>query len=274
MGLPAAYRRDTDVALGRVRLYPYKQRYASQDELLWVAKGHRERHRPADVLVLDWFHYTKMGEMDMDPAKWPDPTAMNRTLHETGFRSMVGVWPRYAPGSRYYDFPLKKGSVEKLADGTPTNGLPYDRAGSDIDTTNPEAARWYRDRIRENYVSDGSTHSGPMRRNPIFPRTAVTIILAPERASSMSIPGCIQRLSMTVPPGSEDSCIDPVARCVSRSAAERDYLLVVRHRCHLGHLSASDTHGPECYGFRNRLLGQRRRLLAVPTRIPSLLILR
>jgi alpha-D-xyloside xylohydrolase len=28
--------------------------------------------------VIDWFHYTKMGEMDMDPAKWPDPAAMNR----------------------------------------------------------------------------------------------------------------------------------------------------------------------------------------------------
>ena len=38
---------------------------------------------------------------------------------------------------------LKKGWFEHLADGTPTNGLPYDRAGSDIDTTNPEAAKWY-----------------------------------------------------------------------------------------------------------------------------------
>ena len=42
-----------------------------------------------------------------------------------------------------------------LADGTPTNGLPYDRAGSDIDTTNPEAAKWYWNTIRENYSSKG-----------------------------------------------------------------------------------------------------------------------
>ena len=33
--------------------------------------------------------------------------------------------------------------------------LPYDRAGSDIDTTNPEAARWYWDTMRDNIVSKG-----------------------------------------------------------------------------------------------------------------------
>ena len=50
-----------------------KQRYVSQKELLDVAKGYRDRKLPVDVMVVDWFHYTKMGEMDMDPAKWPDP---------------------------------------------------------------------------------------------------------------------------------------------------------------------------------------------------------
>ena len=68
---------------------------------------------------------------------------MNRQLHDMGFQTMISVWPRFTPGSRYYDFLLKKGWFEHLADGTPTDGLPYDRAGSDIDTTNPEAARWY-----------------------------------------------------------------------------------------------------------------------------------
>ncbi len=50
-----------------------KQRYSSQAELMAVAKGYRERHLPIDDLVIDWFYYTKMGEMDMDAAKWPDP---------------------------------------------------------------------------------------------------------------------------------------------------------------------------------------------------------
>jgi alpha-D-xyloside xylohydrolase len=132
-----------------------KQRYSSQDELMAVAKGYRERHLPIDDLVIDWFHYTKMGEMDMDPAKWPDPVGMNRELHAMNFHTMISVWPRFIPEDRYYATILKNGWFEALANGTPTNGLPYDRAGSDIDTTNPKAAKWYWDLVKENYIDKG-----------------------------------------------------------------------------------------------------------------------
>ena len=132
-----------------------KQRYITQDEMLAVAKGYRDRQLPADVLVLDWFYYTKMGEMDFSPEHFPDPAAMNKQLHDMGFQTMISVWPRFTKGSRFYDFLLQKGWFEHLADGTPTDGLPYDRAGSDIDTTNPEAARWYWETIRDNILSKG-----------------------------------------------------------------------------------------------------------------------
>ena len=36
-----------------------------------MAKGYRERHLPIDDLVVDWFYYTKMGQMDMDPKYGP-----------------------------------------------------------------------------------------------------------------------------------------------------------------------------------------------------------
>ncbi len=132
-----------------------KQRYRSQAEILAVAKGYRDRHLPIDDLVIDWFTYTKMGEMDMDPALWPDPTAMNRQLHAMNFHVMISVWPRFVPEDRYYNTILKNDWFEKLADGTPTNGLPYDKAGSDIDTTNPDAAKWYWNVVNENYVKKG-----------------------------------------------------------------------------------------------------------------------
>jgi alpha-D-xyloside xylohydrolase len=132
-----------------------KQRYITQEELMGVAKGYRDRQLPADVLVVDWFYYTKMGQMDMDPKNWPDPKAMNDELHKMGFQTMISVWPRFVPEDRFYDFIQKKGWFEQLADGTPTNGLPYDRAGSDIDTTNPDAARWYWDVVRDNILSKG-----------------------------------------------------------------------------------------------------------------------
>jgi alpha-D-xyloside xylohydrolase len=132
-----------------------KQRYITQEEMLKVAKGYRERHLPLDVLVLDWFYFSKMGQFDFVPERFPDPSTMNKQLHDMGIQTMISVWPRFEPGARFYDFVLKKGWLEHLADGTPTNGLPYDRAGSDIDTSNPDAARWYWDTIRDNILSKG-----------------------------------------------------------------------------------------------------------------------
>jgi alpha-D-xyloside xylohydrolase len=132
-----------------------KQRYSSQDELLAVAKGYRDRHLPADVLVVDWFYYTKMGQMDMDPNFWPDPKAMNKQLHDMGFETMISVWPRFVPEDRFYAEILKNGWFEHLADGKPVDGLPYDKAGSDIDTTNPDAAKWYWNTIKDNIISLG-----------------------------------------------------------------------------------------------------------------------
>jgi len=153
------YRKLTgDVAMLPKSAYGYiqcKQRYSSQAELMGVAKGYRERHLPIDDLVIDWFTYTKMGQMDMDPVKWPDPVEMLKELHAMNYHVMISVWPRFVKESRYYPLLLKNGWFEHLKDGTPTDGLPYDKAGSDIDTTNPDAAKWYWDIVKENYVKKG-----------------------------------------------------------------------------------------------------------------------
>jgi alpha-D-xyloside xylohydrolase len=146
-----------------------KQRYRSQAEVMSVAKGYRDRHLPLDVIVVDWFYYTRMGQMDMDPALWPDPVAMNHQLHDMGIQTMISVWPRFAPGSRFYGTLASKGWFEHLADGTPTNGLPYDRAGSDIDTTNPDAAKWYWSTIRDNILSKGFTSIWADETEPDLP---------------------------------------------------------------------------------------------------------
>ncbi len=132
-----------------------KQRYSTQAELLAVAKGYRERHLPLDVLVVDWFYYSKMGEMSLLPEKWPDPEAMNKQLHDMGIQTMISVWPRFEVGARFYNTVLKNKWFMARADGTPTNGLPYDRAGSDIDTTNPEAAKWFWRITRDNIINKG-----------------------------------------------------------------------------------------------------------------------
>ncbi len=189
-----------------------KQRYTSQEELLAVAHGYRERHLPIDDLVIDWFHYTKMGEMDMDPAKWPDPTAMNKELHRLNFHTMISVWPRFVPESRYYATVLKNNWFEHLADGTPTNGLPYDRAGADIDSTDPDARKWYWSIIKENYIARALTPSGPTRPSPTCPPTAPSGRSAPAPSTSTSS-------RSSTPPPSTTACAPTRTSAPSSSPA-------------------------------------------------------
>ncbi len=134
-----------------------KQRYESQQEVLDAAEGYRRRGYPADVMVVDWFYWTRMGQFDMDPAKWPDPIGMNKRLHDEGFQSIISIWPRFRKEGRFYDMLAKNGWLMKNPDGSPTYGLPVrsDQAGALIDSTNPAARAWYWSAIRDNFMSKG-----------------------------------------------------------------------------------------------------------------------
>ncbi len=136
-----------------------KQRYSSQKQVMDVARGYTKRHLPVGVIVVDWFYWTKMGQMDFDPRYWPDPTAMNRELHAMGYHTMMSVWPRFGLHSRYFDMLRKKGWFMHQADGTPTEITgPMSKSkygGPDIDTTNPKAAHWFWEAIRKNLLSKG-----------------------------------------------------------------------------------------------------------------------
>lgn len=167
-----------------------KQRYSSQAEVLSVAKGYRDRHLPLDIIVVDWFYYTKMGEYDFDPKAWPDPTQMNRELHAENIDSMISVWPRFAPGSRYYPFLLDKGWFESYASGIPmtpdepapgkpVDGMPYDKAGSDIDTTNPDAAKWWWNLIRDNIAAKGFDFFWADETEPDLPPDGAYLSIGP-----------------------------------------------------------------------------------------------
>jgi alpha-D-xyloside xylohydrolase len=134
-----------------------KARYESQAQILEVAAGYRRRGYPLDVMVVDWFYWTRMGQLDFDPGEFPDPQSMNDKLHEQGVRSIISVWPRFEKESRYFDLLAAKGWLLKDADGRPVDGLAVrsDRAGGLIDSTNPQAAEWFWDKIRDNIASKG-----------------------------------------------------------------------------------------------------------------------
>jgi alpha-D-xyloside xylohydrolase len=126
--------------------------YPTQDQILAVAKGYRERQLPLDVLVVDFLNMTKQGELDLDPARWPDPAAMNQQLHSMGIGTLLSVWPHFAPGTRYYDKLREKGWLIHKADGTPDSEGFRDAIGPNIDTTNPAAAEWFWQAIRDRYI--------------------------------------------------------------------------------------------------------------------------
>jgi alpha-D-xyloside xylohydrolase len=134
-----------------------KARYGSQDEVLEVANTYRRKNYPLDIMVVDWFYWTKVGQLDIDPAQFPDPEAMNQQLRDMGMRSMISFFPRFEKTSRYFDELQSKGFMLKNKDGTPVDGVPFrnERLGGLIDATNPEARAWYWQRIRDNVLSRG-----------------------------------------------------------------------------------------------------------------------
>lgn len=134
-----------------------KARYDSQAKVEAMVDGYRQRNLPIDIAVVDWFYWTRMGQMDIDPAQFPDPDAMNRKLHSMGVETLISVWPRFEQEGRYFNFLDQKGWLLKDAEGKTQDGLPvrFDRTGGLIDSTNPEAREWFWGKIRDNIASRG-----------------------------------------------------------------------------------------------------------------------
>jgi len=109
-----------------------KARYESQAELMGIAKGYRDRGYPLDVMVLDWFYWTRMGQIDIDHTYFPDPQGMNKQLHDWGMHSIISVWPRFEREGRYFNYLASKGWLLKDKDGNVVDGLAVrnDRAGA------------------------------------------------------------------------------------------------------------------------------------------------
>jgi len=141
-------------ALGYIQC---KQRYKTREELMRIARGYRGRGYPCDILVIDWFHWKHLGDMDLDPDFWPDPAGMNRDLSELGYQTMIACWPRFKHESAHYAELEANGWFMQDGEGETVYGTPEDRRGALIDTTNPEAAAWYWQTIRDNYADRGFT---------------------------------------------------------------------------------------------------------------------
>jgi alpha-D-xyloside xylohydrolase len=126
--------------------------YPTQEQVLDVAGEYRQKNLPLDVMVVDFLNMTKQGEMDLDPKRWPDPAGMNRELQAMGIGTLLSVWPHFAPGTQFYDMLRSKGWLIHRPDGKPDSGGFQEVIGPNIDTTNPEAANWFWEKVRDRYV--------------------------------------------------------------------------------------------------------------------------
>ena len=71
-----------------------KNRYHNQSQILDVAAGYRSRGLPLALMVIDYYSWapTPLGDEQLSPACWPDPTAMVDTLADEGVELMISPY--------------------------------------------------------------------------------------------------------------------------------------------------------------------------------------
>jgi alpha-D-xyloside xylohydrolase len=80
-----------------------KCQYNSQAEVLSIAKEFRNRKIPIDNIITDWQWWTDWGTFQFKPAQWPNPTAMNDSLHNgLHCHSQLSIWTVFNPGNPNY----------------------------------------------------------------------------------------------------------------------------------------------------------------------------
>ena len=159
---PAELEEQYSAATGRSPMMPEyglgywqcKLRYRTQEEILSVARKHKELGLPMDAIVVDFFHWTRQGDFKFEPRDWPDPDAMVKELKELGIETVVSVWPTIDERSENYGEMADKGYLVN-----PDRGMNYHMSwmGNTVfyDTTHPGAREFVWEKCKENYYKKG-----------------------------------------------------------------------------------------------------------------------
>ncbi|MFH1879289.1 MAG: TIM-barrel domain-containing protein [Bacillota bacterium] len=131
-----------------------KLRYWNQEQLLEIAREHRRRGLPMDVIVCDFFHWPKMGDYRFDPEFFPDPKAMADELEAMGIKLMVSVWPQVSLESENYQEMRRQGLLVRAEHGEQI-GMRFQGDSMFYDATNPRARSFVWDKCRQNYYDQG-----------------------------------------------------------------------------------------------------------------------
>lgn len=94
---------------GKAPMYPKwvfgyiqsKQKYNTQDEIVSIVKGFRERKFPLDLIVQDWLYWPEggWGQKSFDRKNYPDPVKMVKDIHSMNAKIMISLWPNMTKGT-------------------------------------------------------------------------------------------------------------------------------------------------------------------------------
>ena len=131
-----------------------KLRYYTQDEVLKVAREHKARNIPIDVLVIDYYHWLRCGDFKFDKEFFPDPKAMIKELKEMGIQTMVSFWPQVDLKSENYEEMQQQGLLVKSVSGVDVQML-FHGNNVFIDPTNPKTREYVWEKCKKNYYDLG-----------------------------------------------------------------------------------------------------------------------
>lgn len=131
-------------------LWQCKLRYWNQEQLLEVAREHKRRDLPLDVIVADFFHWPHMGDFRFEEEFWPDPAAMVAELKSMGVELMVSVWPQVSLESENFT-QFKKDNLLVTTERGVDVHMGFQGPSVFIDVTNPRTRETVWELCKRNY---------------------------------------------------------------------------------------------------------------------------
>jgi len=131
-----------------------RMRYRTQAELMGVAREHKRRGLPIDMIVADFFHWTVQGDWKFDPVDWPDVDGMIRELKDMGIELMVSIWPTVDTRSANRREMEDSGFLIQVDRALRIN-MNWMGETAFFDATNPGARDYIWARAKENYFDKG-----------------------------------------------------------------------------------------------------------------------
>jgi alpha-D-xyloside xylohydrolase len=124
-----------------------KERYASQEEIVSVARMFREKGIPIDIIVQDWRYWGDYGwnAFRFDEKIYPDPKKMVEDIHRLGLKIAISIWPIFEKKTDIYREAKEIGCI--MAGGAEDYGV--------INVFKSGCREWFWKKISEVFFSIG-----------------------------------------------------------------------------------------------------------------------